>query len=351
MPLLVEGDGAPADAEMPPPLLPSPGKDPSRLLQDLFEHGFADPQIHSSVPYFDPTKPFRLAEPVHTHSWVMKSWDSLKNRPWNTYYEDSYLVAACEGCRMHLTLTAIITSEEGPICGSKESSKSSHHFHLESWTQSVRSSPSVSPIIIANKPEFGSFLCCHCPFSLQIEFWKPVVPESVTSTLHKRGQSSNSSINLLNRNKDSTGSASVANAYATLSTYVSHVLNGQAKNILTHSESPFARRVGTTPEILDFMTALGWERQEDHLNPPQWDEELHKGRLRRKLLEHAEIELVIYAQDFGRGLENKEKTSKDLGLTCLIVGFDAVLYRADKEMAKLVTAPWPRPGSLCPGNY
>ena len=135
MPFLTEEEGASGDAGASASLLPSPGKDPSRLMQDIFEHTFADPQIHSTPPHFDPTKPYRVPEPSHIHSWVVKSRESLKSRPWNIHYEDSYLVAGCESCRMHMSLTAIITSEEAPRCGSKESVKKSHHFHLESWTQ------------------------------------------------------------------------------------------------------------------------------------------------------------------------------------------------------------------------
>ena len=350
MPLLAEEDGAHSDAGAFTQLFPSPGKDPSRLLQDLIEHTFADPQIHTSVPYFDPTKPYKLPEPSHVHSWLVKSRESLKSRPWNSHYEGSYLVAACESCRMHLSLTAIITSEEAPPCGSREASRRSHHFHLESWTKNVRS-PSPSQSTARDKPELGAFHCCHCPVSLQIEFWQPIIPESLTSIINKRAMSSNSALNLINRSRDSRGSVSVATAYATLATYVAHALNGQAKNIQLQPDSPLARRVGTAPEIINFMASLGWEVHEDYLTPPQWDEELHKGRLRRKILEHAEIELVLTALEAGRGIDNKEKVSKFLILIVLITDFDSVLYRGERDMAKLMTAPWPPPGNLCSRIY
>ena len=344
MPFLVEEEGASGDMDAAPPLLPSPGKDPSRLLKDIIEHTFADPQIYTRLPYFDPTKPYQLPEPSHTHSWVMKHPDSLKSRPWNSHYEDSYLVACCETCRMHLSLTAIITSEEAPKCGTIETAIKTHHFHLESWTRNVRSSSSLPENSIKDKPELGSFQCCHCPFSVEIEFWQPVVPESVIMVINKRGMSNNPALNLLNRHREPKSSPSVTNAYATLATYVAHVLNGQAKDIQIHADSPFSRRVGTTPEILNFVSSLGWEIRDDHLVPPQWDEDLQKGRLRRKLLEHSEIELVQLALESGRGLENKEKVSMSLLLGVLMVDFEGRLLRAEPDMARLMSAPWPRPG-------
>ena len=344
MPFLTEEEGASGDAGTSASLLPSPGKDPSLLMQDIFEHTFADPQIHSTPPRFDPTKPYRLPEPSHIHSWVVKPRESLKSRPWNIHYENSYLVAGCESCRMHMSLTAIITSEEAATCGSKESVKNSHHFHLESWTKNVRSSSSSPENSIKEKPELGAFQCCQCPFLLQIEFWQPIVPESVINVISKRGSNGNLALNLLNRYKDSKGSANVTNAYATLATYVSHVLNGQAKNISIAVESPFARRVGTSPEILNFMSSLGWELRDDSLDPPQWDEELHRGRIRRKLLEHAEIELVQLALDTGRDVEWSERTSLVTTLAMLRTEYDGNLLRAERNMAELMTAPWPRPG-------
>src|SRR4030095_6739734 len=96
----------------------------------------------------------------------------------------------------------------------------SHHFHLESWTCNTRTS-STSGTVQA-KPEYGRFQCCQCPFALQIQFMRPVVPEYLLSSLKKRKTGTNSALSIITRGKESK--AFVANAYATLSIYCSDVL-------------------------------------------------------------------------------------------------------------------------------
>lgn len=292
------------------PLLPSPGRDSSRLMQDIAEHTFEDPQIHSNPPLFDPTKPHKAPEPAHTHSWIMKSWNSIKGRPWNAHAGGSSIVALCEICRMHMSLSSLITSEDMPVCGSQDSDPKSHHFHLESWTNNTRYS--AKSTAVERKPEYGSFQCCRCPLAIQIEFWSPVVPEYLLSSFKKRKTSNNSALNIINRNKDAKPTHAT-NSYATLATFVNHVLNGTSRPINTNPETPFARRLGADADVFRFMEYLGWVREEDQiLHPPQWDEELQKGRLRRKLLEGAELELTQLALDSGKDVAQSDKVGMSL---------------------------------------
>jgi len=81
---------------------------------------------------------------------------------------------------------------------------------------------------------------------------------------------------------------------------------------MTHPESPFARRVGLDPDVLRFVEYLGWSWDPDHttLTPPRWDESLQKGRLRRKLLEAAEIELAQLGVD---SITDNDKTVEKNG--------------------------------------
>ena len=53
------------------------------------------------------------------------------------------------------------------------------------------------------------------------------------------------------------------------------------------------------------MEYLGWWRDPNGamLKPPQWEESLHKGRLLRKLLEGAEMELAKLAVESAKDLE------------------------------------------------
>src|SRR5947207_9669406 len=197
MPFHKDDDSPPKDTDSLYPLLPSPGRDSSRLMQDLLEHGFADPQIQSPPPHFDPTKPHSSTDPSHTHSWVMKTHDSIKSRPWNKLYEDQCIAAICETCRLHMSLTATLSTDDSPKCGSHESQFKSHHFHLESWTRNTRTSSNSTTI--ESKPEYGRFQCCQCPFELQMDFMAPVVPEYLLSSLKKRKTGQNSSLPLIGR--------------------------------------------------------------------------------------------------------------------------------------------------------
>lgn len=316
MPFLKDDDTPPGDTEPISPLLPSPGRDSSRLMQDLLEHVFAGPQIHTPPRHFDPTKPHKLPEPSHTHSWVMKARKSIQKRPWNVHYEDQSITALCETCRLHMSLTAVITADGEPKCGSHESDFKSHHFHLESWTCNTRYSSSLSPI--ESKPEYGTFQCCQCPLALQIDFSLPVVPEYLITSLKKRKTGSNSALNLITRSKESKAFAS--NAFGTLSTYCSHalnVLNDERRDINLLPDRPFARRVGLDPDALKFMEYLGWWREDGNevmLKPPTWDEALHKGRLRRKLLEAAEIELAELSIESAKDCDKSDLRRMSLGL-------------------------------------
>ena len=171
---------------------------------------------------------------------------------------------------------------------------------------------SSSSTTIETKPEMGTFQCCQCSFTLQIEFWQPVVPEYLLSSVKRRKTGSNSALNLLNRNKD-TNLAFATGAYSTLATYVNHRLNGGTRDINTLPDSPFARRLGSDPDVIRFMEYLGWTRDDNQmLHPPLWDEELDKGRLRRKLLEAAEIELTQLAMETGKDVDKADKPSINL---------------------------------------
>ena len=235
----------------------------------------------------------------------MKRWDSIKDRPWNAHAGGSSIVALCETCRLHMRVYAIINAE-APVCGSLEpDSKPFHHFHLDWWTNNTRYSAKSLPV--ERKPEMGAFTCCQCPLTLNIEFWAPLVPEYLLSTFKKRKTSNNSALNIINRNKDSKPTLPT-NSYATLATYVCHVLNQRARPINTSPDTPFARRLGADADVFRFIEFLGWVREEDQmLHPPQWDEEFEKGRLRRKLLESAELELTQLSIDSGKDIAQSDK--------------------------------------------
>lgn len=236
----------------------------------------------------------------------MKTFDSLELRPWNTYLEDSYIVALCETCRTHMSLTGILMSEDTPKCGSSTATHKSHHFHLESWTNNTRSSSSSSSSANA-KPEFGTFECCQCPFSLQIEFSLPIVHEYLLSSVKKRKTGNNSALSILTRSKDSKIPATIE-AYSTLAKYVRDRLNGYDKDIAIQPDSAFSRKVGLEPDVIKFMESLGWIRQDPPplLLAPHWDEGLERGRLRRKLLEAAELELAQLAIDSAKESDRSE---------------------------------------------
>ena len=311
MPFVKESNETPpGETDTLAPLIPSPGRDSSRLMQDIAEHTLEDPQIHSNPPLFDPTKPHKAPEPAHTHSWIMKTWNSIKDRPWNAHPGGSSIFALCEICRMHLSLNSLITSEDTPVCGSQDTDSKSHHFHLESWTNNSRYSAKLTPV--ERKPESGSFQCCQCALVIQIEFWSPVVPEYLLSSFKKRKTGSNSALNIINRNKDSKPTHAT-NSYATLATYVNHVLKGSSRPINTGPDTPFSRRLGTDTDVFRFMEYLGWVREEDQLlHPPEWDEELPKGRLRRKLLEVAELELTQLYIETGKDVAQSDKVCMSL---------------------------------------
>ena len=148
------------------------------------------------------------------------------------------------------------------------------------------------------KPEVGAFQCCQCPLVLQINFWQPVVPEYLLTSIKKRKTGSSSALNLINRGKEAS-TWNPSSAYSTLFAYVRNLLNGDDRTINVGPESPFGRKVGVDADILLFMEYLGWERNEDSLSHPRWDEELQKGRLLRKRLEGVELELAVLALEAG----------------------------------------------------
>jgi hypothetical protein len=313
MPFFREEDSPQPDGEPSSPLLPSPGRDSSRLMQDLAEHTFADPRIHTPPQHFDATKPHTYPEASHTHSWIMKTRTSINSRPWNARAGNSSVNVVCETCRIHMSLMATLTGENVPKCGSSDSAKRFHHFHLESWNSNSRYSSSTS--VTESKPEHGIYQCCQCPLTLRIEFWPPVVPEYLLSTVKKRKTGSNSALSIINRSKESPSPYS---ALPALATYCIHLLNSGGvggRPIMTLSDSPFTRRVGLDPDVLRFVEYLGWSSDVEHsmLRPPNWDEALQKGRLRRKLLEAAEIELAQLAVDIST--ENDKAVTKS-GITC-----------------------------------
>lgn len=312
MPFINDDDNPPQDAGPSSPIIPSPGKDSSRFMQDLIEHTFADSKIHTVPSHFDPTKPHNDPEPSHIHTWKMKTRDSTKNRPWNVHYGDQSIVAVCETCRLHVSLLATLNSDDGPTrCGFQGSDNVSHHLHLESWTNNTRYSSSPNTTV-ETKPEMGTFQCCQCPFEFQVEFRLPVVPESLVTSPKRRKLGGNTTLNIINRNKDSKSSPSPYSVFGTLSTYCTDALNSgnQGRGINFGPESAFARRVGLDPAIFKFMEFLGWSKDETGvmLMPPQWDESLEKGRLHRKLLECAEIELAELAVEASRDADKSEKS-------------------------------------------
>lgn len=315
MPFQKDDDSPPGYTDPSSALLPSPGRDSSRLIQDLLEHVFADPRIQSPPPHFDPTKPHSSPEPSHTHSWIMNTRESINSRPWNALYEDQSIAAICEICRIHMSLTATITADEVSKCGSHESPFKSHHFHIDSWTCNTRGSSTSTTI--ESKRESGVFQCCQCPFELQINFMAPVVPEYLLSSLKKRKTGQNSSLPLIGRSNDSK--LFTAKAFGTLSTYCRDVLNcrdDERKDINLTPEGPFARKIGLDLDVIRFMEYLGWCRDNNGttLKPPQWDESLHKGRLLRKLLEGAEMELAKLAVESAKDLEKGDLRRMSLTL-------------------------------------
>jgi hypothetical protein len=313
MPFLREEDSPQPDGEPSSPLLPSPGRDSSRLMQDLSEHTFADARIHTPPAHFNATKPHSYPEASHIHSWIMKTRTSINSRLWNVHAGDSSVNVICETCRIHMSLMATLTGENIPKCGSIDSAKRLHHFHLEAWSRNSRYSSSTSAT--ESKPEHGIYQCCQCPLSLRIEFWPPVVPEYLLSTVKKRKTGSNSALNIINRSKESPSPYS---ALTTLATYCTHLLNsgvGNGRPIMTLPDSPFTRRVGLDPDVLRFVEYLGWSSgvENSMLIPPEWDEGYQKGRLRRKLLEAAEIELAQLAVD--SSMESDKAPTKN-GISC-----------------------------------
>ena len=78
---------------------------------------------------------------------------------------------------------------------------------------------------------------------------------------------------------------------------------------MTLPESPFTRKLGLDPDVVRFMEYLGWSLDlgRTMLTPPNWDEQFRKGRLRRKLLEAAEIELAHLAVEISA---ESDKTTK-----------------------------------------
>jgi hypothetical protein len=340
MPFHDESDTPPGDTEPSFRSARSPGRDSSRLMQDLLEHVFADPQIQSSPRHFDPTKPHTIPEPSHTHSWVMKAHESIKMRPWNAHYEDQTVGALCETCRLHMSMTATITADGEPKCGTMESNYKSHHFHLESWSSNTRYSSSQNSI--ESKPEYGSFRCCQCPLELHIDFLLPVVPEYLLSSLKKRKTGSNSALNLINRSKESKIFAT--KAFGTLSTYCNHALitpKDERRDINLMSEGPFARKVGLDPDVRMIVT---------------WSYTHHNG-----------MKLCIRDDYFGNysklqrlNLQNSTLSVQRIvtrvifvPVTSLIfpsklLDFEPNITSAMVDIARLMAAPWPRSGITLP---
>src|SRR5579859_6473361 len=149
MPLLQDGDDPTANdssSTASPPTTPGPGKDSARLLEDILEHEFADPQLRNVPPTFDPLKPHKSPDPSHVHSWIMKPRSCLQRRAWSMHFGDSAVVALCEKCRVRMTVTAVVTAEGQPKCGAPEAEKKYHHFHLEKWTNNTRYSPNSNSV-------------------------------------------------------------------------------------------------------------------------------------------------------------------------------------------------------------
>lgn len=328
MPFQVDDDDPTEGQETIALLLPSPGRISERLLLDIDDHSFGDAKIYSHPPHFDVLLPSNKKEEHHVgHKWTMKSGESLKQRPWGICYNE-YLMAYCEDCKMHLSITVLQDGEDPPRCGTSESDKKRHHFHIESWTNSTRVSSSLATI--EAKPEMGFFRCCQCPTEVHLQFWERIVPEYLLDNLKRRKSSSSASLNLINRPKET--SPALANAFATLSTYCTDALNRTGRNINTTPESPFGRRVGVDPDVIKFMEFLGWVSDGNELPqllPPQWNEEEDEGRLRRKILEAAELELAHLALEAGRHAEKQEKP------------FNANITPAGSQIAQFLASKWP----------
>jgi hypothetical protein len=288
------------------PQLDNPGKDSARLLQDINEHTFHDEDLYSPPPPFDPTKAHMLQPSSHSHSWVMKTRKTIEQRPWNVHFRDQSITAVCETCRMHLVAQGIIVADGTPKCGLPGSPFSSHHFHPETWLGKPASRQSSPP---ATNTEILTFKCCQCAFHLSAEFGNPVVPEYLLFTLKRRRTNfltTNSSGSSATMDR-SDPKAFAASAFGTLYTYCKDVLNSAAgltptRNILYRSDSPFAKRVGLNSDVMNFMKHLGWQPHDDveSFEPPAWDEETSDGRIKRKLLEAAEIELAVLALQYAK---------------------------------------------------
>jgi hypothetical protein len=135
-----------------------------------------------------------------------------------------------------------------------------------------------------------------------------VVPEYLLSSLKKRKTGNNSALSILTRNKDSKNTPTTE-IYRMLALYVTNRLDGMDRDIGVHPDAPFSKKVGMDPDVFKFMEYLGWtfDDQQAMFHAPQWDEEVERGRLRRKLLEGAEIELSQLVLD---GIKEGEKVDK-----------------------------------------
>ena len=80
------------------------------------------------------------------------------------------------------------------------------------------------------------------------------------------------------------------------------------------------------------------------LHPPQWDEEFERGRLRRKLLEGAELELTQLSIDTGKDIAQTDKIGISLILKFPNLAFEPNVMRGESEIARLLSAIWPRTG-------
>ena len=182
-----------------------------------------------------------------------------------------------------------------------------------------------------------------------------MVPEYLLSTLKRRKTSSSSivssvSSSFIDRSVDPK--AFVARAFSILSTYCSDALDSYGSNRPRHinyrPDSTFAKRVGLNSDVISFMKLLGWQQHEEvqSFEPPAWDEESSAGRMVRKRLEAAEIELAVLA------LQNaKESETGALAQSMIhdvLAGSNPSdlipdLVRAENDLANLMTAnPWPR---------
>jgi hypothetical protein len=331
------------------PQLDSPGKDSARLLQDIIEHTFHDENLYSPPPAFDPTRPHMLQPSSHSHSWVMKTRRTTEQRPWNVHFGDQSVTAVCETCRMHLVAQGIIVADGPTKCGTP-GGFSSHHFHPEKWLGNPTSRQSSPP---GSNTEVLTFKCCQCAFQLSAEFGNPVVPEYLLFTLKRRRTNSsttNSSASSSSIDR-SDPKAFAAAAFRTLYTYCMDVLNSAGggtptRNILYRSDSPFAKRVGLNSDVMNFMKHLGWQPHDDveSFEPPAWDEETSDGRVKRKLLEAAEIELAVLALQYAKESDKGNVLSSiRLGFMGSDLDFQPDITRAEDDLATLMAAePWPR---------